>query len=182
MCSVVCDTIMLCVVVCCCVLCIVVLCLLCCLYLYNNSSLAQRKRVGLITQRSVDRNHQLLYEKGAQRSGSASALQAEGPGFNPRRVQFCLLFVVLLYNMLRCLQLCLVVNNEINNQNDCVAQWIAHLTSNQGVVGSSPTAVDNFMLKQLYYFIKTKMYLKCNVEKMGIDPITSCMLSRRSTI
>ena len=25
--------------------------------------------------------------------------------------------------------------------NDCVAQWIAHLTSNQGVVGSSPIAV-----------------------------------------
>ncbi len=26
--------------------------------------------------------------------------------------------------------------------NDRVAQWIAHLTSNQGVVGSSPIAVD----------------------------------------
>ena len=26
---------------------------------------------------------------------------------------------------------------------DCVAQWIAHLTSNQGVVGSSPIAVDS---------------------------------------
>ena len=25
---------------------------------------------------------------------------------------------------------------------DCVAQWIAHLTSNQGIVGSSPIAVD----------------------------------------
>ena len=37
---------------------------------------------------------------------------------------------------------CALKTRELTVFNDCVAQWIAHLTSNQGVVGSSPIAVD----------------------------------------
>ena len=39
---------------------------------------------------------------------------------------------------------CCILKQIIVKYSDCVAQWIAHLTSNQGVVGSSPTAVDVF--------------------------------------
>lgn len=37
---------------------------------------------------------------------------------------------------------CVLCCSERSNFSDRVAQWIAHLTSNQGVVGSSPIAVD----------------------------------------
>jgi hypothetical protein len=75
---------------------------------------------------------------------------------------------------------CCILKQIIVKYSDCVAQWIAHLTSNQGVVGSSPTAVDFFFV--LFFGFLLILFLKKRMEKMGIDPITSCMLSRRSTI
>ena len=40
-----------------------------------------------------------------------------------------------------CAAMFVVFGSVSDGLNDCVAQWIAHLTSNQGVVGSSPIAV-----------------------------------------
>ena len=90
-------------------------------YLRNPSEVAQRKRVGLITQRSVDRNHPSLPFNiqtpwGISSIGRVRALQARGTGIETR-----------------------ILHHFVTIRIDIVAQMVERKTLNLVVVGSIPT-------------------------------------------
>ena len=90
-------------------------------YHRNPSEVAQRKRVGLITQRSVDRNHPSLPFNiqtpwGISSIGRVRALQARGTGIETR-----------------------ILHHFVTIRIALVAQMVERKTLNLVVVGSIPT-------------------------------------------